>query len=478
MGFIEKYSLLNADQTKMANEVLQKIKSESIKTVRFSFSDQHGILRGKTLLAAEVEGAFSSGISVTSSLLMKDTSHRTVIPIFEAMPGLDMKEMQGSADMLMVPDPSTFRILPWSPETGWILCDLYFRDGRKVPFSTRQLCQDVLTKLDHQGYSFMTGLEVEFHVMKIKDHRLDISDAGQPGTPADVELVHKGYNYLTELYYDQLEPFFDQLRSAIEDLGLGLRGMEVEFGPSQVEFVFNAAYGMKPADDMVLFRSAAKQIARRNGYHITFMCRPRLPSVMSSGWHLHQSLCDKTTKNNLFISENTETPLSEIGMQWLGGLLEHSRAATVFSTPTINGYKRYRPFSLAPDRAIWGCDNRGVMLRVLGEKGDKATRIENRVGEPAANPYLYLASQVVCGLDGIKHKRDPGISADIPYSTPAPLLPRTLEEAITCLQGSAMFKETFGQDFVNYFIKIKKAEIDRYNLEVSEWEHREYFDIF
>nr|WP_275944198.1 glutamine synthetase family protein [Gluconacetobacter tumulicola] len=359
-----------------------------------------------------------------------------------------------------------------------MLCDLYFRDGRKVPFSTRHLLRDVLGRLADEGYSFMTGLEVEFHVMKVKEPRMSLSDAGQPGVPPEVDLLHKGYNYLTELYYDQLDPFFDLLRSNIEDLGLGLKTMEIEFGPSQVEFVFNAACGLKPADDMVLFRSAAKQIARRHGYHVTFMCRPRLLSVMSSGWHLHQSLCDLKTQHNLFVPDTDEQPLSCLGMGWLAGLLKNAAPAAVFSTPTINGYKRYRPFSLAPDRAIWGCDNRGVMLRVLGGAGDKATRIENRVGEPAANPYLYLASQVICGLDGIRGKDNPGPSADTPYSTPAPFLPRTLEEAVNALEGSTVFEDGFGKAFLDYLIRIKKAEIERYNLEVSEWEHREYFDMF
>ena len=118
------------------------------------------------------------------------------------------------------------------------------------------------------------------------------------------------------------------------------------------------------------------------------------------------------------------------GRHYLGGLLAHARAAAAFTTPTVNGYKRYRPYSLAPDRAIWARDNRGVMIRVMGQPGDAATHLENRVGEPAANPYLYLASQIYAGLDGIARKLDPGPSADTPYETAAPLLPNDLGEAL------------------------------------------------
>ena len=162
----------------------------------------------------------------------------------------------------------------------------------------------------------------------------------------------------------------------------------------------------------------------------------------------------------------------------MAGLLEHARAAAAFSTPTLNGYKRYRPHSLAPDRAIWGRDNRGVMVRVLGGPGDKATHLENRVGEPAANPYLYMASQIVSGLDGLRRKLDPGPSADMPYEAKAPFLPRTLAEALEALRTDTALRAGLGDFFVDYYLKLKQAEIDRFNLEVSDWEQREYFSLF
>jgi glutamine synthetase len=152
-------------------------------------------------------------------------------------------------------------------------------------------------------------------------------------------------------------------------------------------------------------------------------------------------------------------------------------SAAVFSTPTINGYKRYRSYSLAPDRAIWGRDNRGVMLRVLGAPCDSATRIENRVGEPAANPYLYMASQLLSGLDGIDCKLDPGPSADTPYETKAEFLPKSLREALDTLRKDNFFRIKMGAPFIDYYIALKEAEIARYQQEVSEWEQREYFEM-
>jgi len=235
----------------------------------------------------------------------------------------------------------------------------------------------------------------------------------------------------------------------------------------------------------VLFRAAAKQIARRNGCLASFMCRPGLPNLFSSGWHLHQSLIERRGGGNAFAGKARDG-LSAIGLQFLGGLLAHAAAAAVFTTPTVNGYKRYRPYSLAPDRAIWGRDNRGVMVRVLGQPGDRSTHLENRVGEPAANPYLYLASQIHAGLDGLGERRDPGPPADTPYEEKAPPLPKNLDEALAALKGDAVFKKDFGASFVDYYVHLKTAELNRFNAEafdpgtndVTVWEQNEYFDMF
>jgi glutamine synthetase len=228
---------------------------------------------------------------------------------------------------------------------------------------------------------------------------------------------------------------------------------------------------------MMLFRSAVKQICRRQGCHATFMTRPKVENVMSSGWHLHQSLRDRRSSANVFMS-NDDDGLSRAGRSFLAGLLAHARAAAAFTTPTINGYKRYRSYSLAPDRVIWGRDNRGAMIRVLGGPGDAATRLENRVGEPAANPYLYMASQVVTGLDGMERMLDPGPSADAPYEVEAPHLPKSLEQALAALREDACLAAGFGKSFIDYYLRIKEAEIARYQSEVTEWEQREYFELF
>src|SRR5215470_3598063 len=434
LTFVQRHGLWSDEQREAARRLALIAEEKKLETIRLSFADQHGILRGKTLIAADALASLESGCGITTSLLAKDTSNKTVFPVFTAGAGLGMKEMEGAADALMVPDPTTFRLLPWSHGAGWVLCDLYFGNGKPVPFSTRQLYRSVVNRLGERGYDFVAGLEVEFHIFKLDDAQMAPEDAGQPGRPPRVSLLSHGYQYLTEQRYDLMEPALDIIRRDIIALGLPLRSVEVEFGPSQCEFTFAPKKGLEPADNMVLFRSAVKQIARRHGYHATFMCRPKLPNLFASGWHLHQSIVSRASGENLFMAKEEGEALSAFGRHYLGGLLQHARASTVFTTPTINGYKRYRSYSLAPDRAVWGRDNRGVMIRVLGGPNDPATRLENRIGEPAANPYLYMASQIVTGLDGVTRKLEPGPSADTPYETAAAFLPKTLEEALAALR--------------------------------------------
>jgi glutamine synthetase len=482
-SFVDRHDLWSAEQARMAAEVERAIKKNRLEVIRFSFADQHGVLRGKTLLAADAMSALRSGVTMTTTLLAKDTAHRTVFPVFTPGGGFTMAEMQGGGDFVMVADPSTFRILPWANNTGWLLCDIYFTNGKEVPFSTRSRCRDALAALSRAGFDFLAGLEVEFHLFKLENPRLAPADATWPPEAPEVSLLTQGYQYLTESRFDMLDPAVEILRRGIEQLGLPLRSVESELGPSQVEFTFRPQPGLLAADSMVLFRAAVKQIARRHGFLASFMCRPGLPNMMSSGWHLHQSLIEKRSQRNAFTIGHPDT-LSTVGKNYLGGLLAHARSAAAFSTPTINGYKRYRPFSLAPDRAIWARDNRGVMIRVLGQPGDAATRLENRVGEPAANPYLYVASQIYAGLDGIARKLDPGPSADTPYEADAPLLPKDLGEALTALRANDCFRAGFGAAFIDYYAHIKDAELERFHKEsrvqpeVTPWEQKEYLDLF
>jgi glutamine synthetase len=492
-GFVERHGLWSDEQWKAADELRRRIQELNLETVRMSWPDQHGLLRGKFLSRRAFLSALDNGIEITMAPFFFDTANAIVYNPFIAGGGFGMPELSGSPNVIMVPDPTTFRVLPWAKSTGWCLSDLYFRTGAEFPFAPRNIYRRALQKLAEAGYDYVAGLEVEWYLTRLVDPALEPSQLGKgPGYPADpphvMPLAH-GYNYLLEAHLDEVDDILSTIRSHLAALDLPIRTTDDEWAPSQIESTFDPLVGMEAADGMTLFRSAVKQIARRLGYHATFMCQPAIPGFYASGWHLHQSLRDRSTGQNAFTAQ--DTAISTVGRFFAGGLLDHARAASVFTTQTVNGYKRRRPFSLAPDRAAWGIDNRAAMARVVGGPGDPGTRIENRVGEPAANPYLYMASQVVSGLDGIRRSLDPGDPSDEPYMADVPILPKTLAEALEVLEGDAFFRNEFGANFVDYIITMKRSELNRYleaiggadklpevAMTTTEWEQREYFELF
>ena len=492
-GFIERHQLWSEEQQAAARTIQEVIQEKDLRLIRVAWADQHGISRAKTLTIPAFKGALEDGIDFNTGPLFFDTANAIVFNPFIKGGGFDLEELTGCPNYSLVPDPLTFKVLPWAPQTGWILCDAYLKTGAPLPFDSRQVCRKALKDLQAIGYDIVSGLEVEFSLTKIVNADVNPELIGSPGSPAEppeVIPVARGYQYQLEAHNDEIDHIIQLIVKNIQELGLPLRTIEDEWGPSQIEVTFAPMRGIEAADAMLLFRTAVKQICRRNGYIATFMCRPSIPGFFSSGWHLHQSLVDIHTGENAFVPETESEPISTLGQQYIAGILKNARAATVFTTPTINGYKRFKPNSLAPDRAGWGVDNRGTMIRVLGGYGDKSTHFENRAGEPAANPYLYLASQIFAGLDGIENKLNPGPLSDEAYTDNREPIPTSLEEAVNSLRENTVFRTKMGELFVNYIIKMKESEISRYNNFVEKeqisdhqsistsWEHREYFEIF
>lgn len=475
-GRVGRAGLLTEAQFAQAAEVLARVAAEGLETLRLSFVDQHGILRGKTLTPAALAGAFRDGVAMTSTLLLKDTSHRTVFPVWGDGPGLGDGRLDGAGDVLMIPDPATFRVLPHAPHSGWMLCDLAYKDGEPVPFSPRRILAREVAKLHEAGMAMVCGLEVEFHIHRVIDPRRAHEDGGMPGRPPETEALNHGYQYLTEARYAGIEDVLDEIRRAAEAVDLPVRSVEIEFGPSQVEMTFGPADPMTQATSMVLFRATVKEVCRRMGLHASFMCRPRLPHAVPSGWHLHQSVVDAATDDNLFRS--TDGGLTDVASGWIAGLLERAAETCLLSTPTVNGYKRYQPFMLAPDRIQWGRDNKGAMIRSLIAPDDPASRIENRVAEPAANPFLFIAAQIAAGRNGVARGLQAPAPVERPYESAADALPGNLGEAVERFATSAFWAETWGADTVRWLAHIKRAEWRRYLSDVSEWEAREYYDLF
>ncbi len=485
MSFAERCGVHDRARAAACEALQRRLHDERIERVRIAWCDLHGLLRGKTLMAGALAAALDDGVGLVATTLLKDSSDRTVFKVFE--PGLDRSltgataGFAGAGNLLLLPDPARFTTLPWAPGTGWLPAQPWFADATPVPQDTRRVLQQALAALAAAGYGMVCGLEVEFHVYRIVETRLDPALADWPGEPPAVEMVHPGYLLLGEAWADLGDEVLQIVQRTAQGLGLPLRSLEIELGPSQFEAVFDAMDALQAADAMVLFRNGVRQALRRAGYHASFVCRPPFPNVMASGWHLHQSLRHLDDGANAF--SDPQAPLSPTGRQWLAGLLAHARAATVFGTPTVNGFGRFRPGALAPMAVRWGHDNRGAMLRLVGQPGDPGSRIENRVGEPAANPYLYIASQVHAGLDGLRRGLQPPPPTDAPYAEPdepAGRLPTSLAEALDALLDDRLLVQAMGADAVEVFVRAKRQEVARAEAadDPDRWQRREYFSRF
>ncbi len=467
-----------------SERLLREVQERGLERVRVAFADLHGLQRGKTLMPAALQGALENGVGVVSTLLLKDSSDRTAFKVFE--PGaLDGLPGFGHANnLVLVPDPSSFTTLPWAPGTGWLRGDLFFDDGRPVAVEPRRVLRAAVEALAGAGFGLVCGLEVEFHVYRIVDDGLDPAQADWPGEAPRVQLLHPGWQLLGEAHADRAEEALAVVQRTAQGLGLPLRSLEIELGPSQVEAVFDPCDALTAADRMVAFRNGVKQALRRAGYHATFVCRPPFDNVMASGWHLHQSLVELASGHNAFVRERPAGRpdeatqwLSDTGAQWLAGLLAHAAGATALAVPTVNGYGRFRPNAMAPMAALWARDHRGAMLRVLGGAGDAATRIENRVGEPLANPYLYLASQVFAGLDGLARRLVPPPAAAEVYGGHGEPLPTSLAAALDAFAADAVLQQGLGAPLAHLYDTVKRHEIARHAVagDALAWERREYF---
>jgi glutamine synthetase len=478
-GFVDRHGLYSDEQAQAAAEVAARIEELGLRTMRLILVDQHGIARSKHLSGKGAIAAMRSGADFSGAIFSLDTGNRVFPPVFVEGGGFGIDEFTGFPDVVIVPDPGTFRVLPWADRTGWMICDAYFGNGRPLPLDGRAQLRTQLGRLRELGYAYLAGLEVELYITRFARSGIGLDETGSPGPAPEVEIFQRGYQFLSDARLDGIGDTLEAIRDGLWDVGLPPRSIEDEWGPGQIEFTYGPMEGLAAADALILFRSAVKAICRRRGLLASFMCWPALPNFFPSGWHLHQSLVDAETGANAFASESDL--LSPVGRQFVAGLLDSAPAMAVFGDPTVNAYARFRPYSFAPDRIAWAVENRGALIRVQGGPGDPGTHVENRLGEPAANPYLWLAANVAAGLDGIAREAEPPppVTGD-PYAAEAALLPQSLGEAVDALAASEVFRAAFGDAIVDYLAMMKRAEVALHAQaeDQTAWEMAEYFETF
>jgi len=473
-GFLASKHLLDERAVTAAANIVQEAARKQLETVRVVFADQHGILRGKTLTTHALLSIFCTGVRMPSTLLLKGVSHHTVFPVWDESKNTPMR---GASDVLLVPHPETFNILPHSPHSAMIHASVAYTDGSLVSFGARNVLSKAVACLAEHGFRAVMGLEVEFNVFGVTDAGLSHEATTMPPQPPQTRAINQGYQFLTETRYSECEDILDSIRGAAQEMGMPVRSVEIEMGPSQFEFTFDPADPLTIADMAVNFRTLAKEICQQKGLLASFMAKPKLPNVCANGWHIHQSILDNDSGDNTFVPNKNGTP-SKHASSWMAGLIEHAAASCLLTSPTVNGYKRFAPYQLAPNRIGWGVDNRGAMIRALFDANDDASRLENRVADSSANPYFALASQLLSGIDGLSRELPVPDPLNSPYDAEASLLPRSLLDAIVAFESSSMYRHYLGDEVVDYLVHLKRDEWNRYIMSVSDWEQAEYFSVF
>ncbi len=441
-------------EEKTREEVFEVIKNQDVKFVGLWFTDILGRLKSVSITVSELETAFDEGV------------------------GFDGSSIKGFAridesDMVAKPDPATFQIIPWRPKgdvVARMFCDIQNPDGSPYKGDPRYILKRSLERLEKEyGYTFYVGPELEYFYFK-NGKNPEVLDEG-------------GYFDLTTL-----DAGVDMRRETI--LMLEAMGIKVEFShhevsPSQHEIDLRYKDALTMADQVMTYRIVVKEIAQQHGCYATFMPKP-IFGVNGSGMHVHQSLF-KGDKN-AFFDPNDEYHLSDVGKGYIAGLLKHAPEITSVTNQWINSYKRLVPGYEAPVYITWARRNRSTLVRVPMYKPnkEKATRVEFRSPDPACNPYLAFSVMLAAGLAGIKNKYElpPPTEKDVYRLSDEErakegikTLPGSLIEAITLTEKSELVREALGDHIFNNFITSKLVEWNRYRVNVTEWELKEYLSV-
>ncbi|XKK61539.1 glutamine synthetase family protein [Streptomyces sp. ARC32] len=488
-SFVARHGLWDEARVAAAERVEASL--ADVDLVRLVFGDPHGLARSKTLTAEAFRGVLRNGMNYSPGPFVFDTGHAVAVD-FLGDHGIGVDEIAGAGNFVLVPDPLTFQPLPGGDaRTAWVIGDEYLRDGSPHPLSSRAVLRRVVDRYTGQGLAPVLGLEVEWYLTR----RLDDDPGntgngfGLQGRAPRVAALNAGYQFNLDGHYDSVAHLTDPLALHLLALGLPLRSMEHESGPGQVETTFSPMSALDTADAMLLFRTVAKSWCARRGHHASFMSQPLLDAADPSGWHLNQSVTDLASGHNLFGAEGPSGGLSPHGKAYAEGLLDWARELCLLSVPTVNGYRRLAAeHTLAPTRPGWSEEDRSAMVRVVGHGA--GAHLENRIGEPCANPYLAVAAQLFAGIEGLTARPEPQDAATA--AAPAPggapgLVPQHLREALDAFRAGRAAR-LLGEPLAACLAKLKESELRRYEAwclqappapgRVSDWEQREYFGAY
>ncbi|XP_038062967.1 lengsin-like [Patiria miniata] len=450
---------LKNDHPTLAN--LQSVlEEEGIEFVRFEFGDMNGISRCKVVPSRHTLEKSKRGVDMPMGHLSMDTACNVVS-------GTGYTRDIGWGDGIYFPDLSTFRSVPWLPNTALVLMEPTFL-GKPIPSYPRYIARRQLDRLQELGYSLLSAHEHEFYVID--------AESKKP--------LHQGNLRSSLSIFADTDLMYAFSRS-LTGIGVNVEALDTEISPGQVEITYKPAFGIRAADNAHLYRATIKEVAQKRGYIASFMSKPWADRSGNSA-HFCHSLWDAAGKKGVMYDPRDELKISEVARHWIAGILAHAPAISLLMAPTPNCPKRFKPLSFAPTNATWGIDNRTCALR-LKIQGEAGTYLENRMGASASNPYLTLAATVAAGIDGIAKKlplpaRVTGeafVQADVPPGTRD--LPGTLQGALEAFEADSVITEAFGKEFCRAFLAIKRYEMEKEREAQAngdtDWEYRNYFEM-
>jgi glutamine synthetase len=428
----------------------------SIDTVIVAFTDMQGRLMGKRMhrdfFFEKVEhGHGTEGCNYLLALDME----------MDPVPGYEIASWdRGYGDFDLVPDLATLRRIPWLEATALILCDVAWNDGSPVRPSPRQVLRAQIERARTHGFEVMVGSELEFYLLREsyeEAHRQGYRDL-TPSVPYILD-----YHILATTYD---EPFLRQVRNGMQGAGIAVETSKGEAWPGQQEINFRFADALTMADNHVVYKNGAKEIAHLNGCSITFMAKPDHAWIGSS-CHIHSSLWRSGSPS---FAGGTE-----VFDQYLAGQIACARELALFFAPNVNSYKRYAAGSWAPTTLAWGIDNRTCGFRIVGSGG--AMRVESRIPGADVNPYLAFAATIASGLYGIENglSLPPAFEGNA-YESDVERFPATLREAIAALENGSMARAAYGDDVVDHYLNYARTEQGLFDRVVTDWERQRLYE--
>jgi glutamine synthetase len=439
-----------------AGDVLRRADEQAVRFVLLQFTDILGALKSVAIPVQQLEKALAGEI------LFDGSSVNGFVRIEES-------------DMLLRPDPATYRMLPWLSDghgqTARLLCDIATPDGEPFPGCPRSALKRVIAEAEALGFVMNAGPEAEFFIFHLDAEGKPTLKTHDQGSYFDLAPLDKGEDARRDIVI------------GLQGIGFDVEASHHEVAPAQHEIDFRYADALATADNVVTLKSAVRSLARQRGLCATFMPKP-ITGIAGSGMHVHQSLF--LGGSNAFADPEGEYGLSQLCLNYLGGLLAHARGFTAITNPLINSYKRLVPGYEAPVYIAWSERNRSPLVRVPARRG-AGTRLELRNPDGACNPYLALAVMLKAGLDGIRNGLVPPppvnrniylMSDDERRRLGIGSLPARLSDAVEELLADQVIQSALGDHIISHFVDAKRLETDVYRAQVSQWELEQYLAVY